>query len=76
MEAYKLSIVIFSDDADPSRLLDAIQEAGQRIADECYGECPEMDGANAMVQCLYETPTRNTITLGAVQDFLPSTGGA
>tara|TARA_R100000781_G_scaffold112389_1_gene79581 strand:- start:567 stop:839 length:273 start_codon:yes stop_codon:yes gene_type:complete len=66
-EAYKLSIVIVSDSADPSRLLEAIQEAGERIADECYGECPEMDGANGMVQCLDYEPERNTITLGSTR---------
>jgi hypothetical protein len=67
MEAYKLSIVIFSDEADPADLLQAIQDAGESIASDYDGDCPEMDGANGMVQCLDETPTSNTITLGSTK---------
>ena len=65
MQAYKLSIVLFSDEADPADLLQATQDAGESIASDYDGDCPEMDGANAMVQCLDETPTGNTITLGS-----------
>ena len=67
MQAYKLSIVLFTDEADPADLLQAIQDAGESIASDYDGDCPEMDGANGMVQCLDETPTSNTITLGSTK---------
>jgi len=76
MQAYKLSIVIFTDDADPADLLQAIQDAGESIAADYDGDCPEMDGANAMVQCLDETPTSNHVRLGTtmVDDYVRVNG--
>ena len=68
-QAYKLSIVLFTDEADPSDLLQAIQDAGESIASDYDGDCPEMDGANGMVQSLDVTPTSNTVTLGSTRVF-------
>jgi len=51
MTSYKLSFTIESDSADPSDLLDRLQDLAQRLAEETYSTFDE-DGSTASVLTL------------------------